>query len=458
MDANAMGPTAVELFWTVPQPDEAGERTADLFDWQAAMATADGLSLYERALDDDGVLTADNYCRIVCELHEDWAVAVDGDVELVSAKHRDAPYGAYTTVNQLADDGGIAHLFNRWHSLGEKPTCRLVTTPGLAGAAQDLATTIQHLRVLRLGHLPLTTDEEHEKPIKDLCRCIRQHTKPERLPDFWSHNSNPREPTDEEKAQAARFLSMLTIDHTRLPRGFVAYAAANKYAKPVVARLRARVEPDAIWQAVHDLMRVRMRAAGPIPREKLSLVLAYKPGTPLPGAADLERADARRIVTMTDIDIAIRMAVANPQGFRPLVPQPRLSRLSVKMTAGQCGDISIERAEELHREYRDYWRHRLSGDPTARAEQARLRRRLHRVSDEAAAATHAPIIQGRALWQELQQRVDALPEETLPVGMDTDLLLGGVCDLASECKVWFSERFDVEGEIMRLRRLRGDAS
>lgn len=51
MDANATGPTAVELFWTVPQPDDAGAQTADLFDWQAAMATADGLSLYETALD-----------------------------------------------------------------------------------------------------------------------------------------------------------------------------------------------------------------------------------------------------------------------------------------------------------------------------------------------------------------------------------------------------------------------
>ncbi|MFG3022525.1 hypothetical protein ACGFZQ_28910 [Streptomyces sp. NPDC048254] len=458
MDANATGPTAVELFWTVPQPDDAGAQTADLFDWQAAMATADGLSLYETALDSDGLLAADNTCRIVCERHEDWAVVVDDDVELVSAKHRDAPYGAYTTINQLADDGGIAHLFNRWHTLGEKPTCRLVTTPGLSGTAQDLATTIQHLRALRMSGLPLATGEEQQKPIKDLCRCIRQHTKPERLPALWNQNSNPREPTEEEQAQVARFLSMLVIDHTRLPRGFVAYAAANMYAKPVLERLRTQAAPDPVWQAVHDLMRVRMRAAGPIPRGKLPAVLAYKPGTPLPSTADLERADVSRIVAMTDIDIAIRTAIAHPRGFQPLVPQPRLSHLSVKMNAGHCGDNSIERAEELHREYRDYWRQRLSGDPAARAEQARLRRRLHRVSDEAAAAASNPTIQGRALWRELQRRVDDLPEEALPVGMDADLVLGGICDLTSECKVWFSERFDVEGEIARLRTQRGDAS
>ncbi|WP_326725373.1 hypothetical protein OHT59_44330 [Streptomyces sp. NBC_00243] len=456
MDANATGPTAVELFWTVPQPDAAGERTADLFDWQAAMATADGLSLYETALNDDGSLAADHYCRVVCELHEDWAVAVDDDVELVSAKHRDAPYGAYTTVNQLANDGGIAHLFNRWHALGEKPTCRLVTTPGLADAAQDLATAIGHLRTLRLSHRPLTLNEEHEKPIKDLCKYIRQHTSVDRLPESWTQNSNPKEPTAKERDQVARFLSMLTLDHTRLPRGFVAYAAANMYAKPVLERLGAQAEAEAVWQAVHDLMRVRMRAAGPMPRGGLPLVLAYKPETPLPSAADLERADVGRIITMPDIDFAVRMAIANPQGFRPLAPQPRLTRLSVKMKAGQCGEISIERAEELHRDYRDYWRHRMSGDPTARAEQAKLRRRLYRLSDEA--AEKFPVIRGKELWRELQRRIDDFPEDALPVGMDADLLLGGVCDLTRECKVWFSKSFDVDAEIERLRSLQQGAS
>jgi hypothetical protein len=57
-------------------------------------------------------------------------------------------------------------------------------------------------------------------------------------------------------------------------RGFVAYAAANMYAKPVLERFRTQVAPDPVWQAVHDLMRVRMRAVGPMPRGKLPAVLA----------------------------------------------------------------------------------------------------------------------------------------------------------------------------------------
>ncbi|RPK84311.1 hypothetical protein EES47_23630 [Streptomyces sp. ADI98-12] len=99
------------------------------------MATADSLSLYETALDSNGLLAEDNTCRIVCERHEDWAVVVDDDVELVSAKHRDAPYGAYTTVNQLADDGGIAHLFKEGEgddvAVGEVGVGAVVADPPL---------------------------------------------------------------------------------------------------------------------------------------------------------------------------------------------------------------------------------------------------------------------------------------------------------------------------------------
>jgi hypothetical protein len=80
------------------------------------------------------------------------------------------------------------------------------------------------------------------------------------------------------------------------------------------------------------------------------------------------------------------------------------------------------------------------------------------VSDEATAATSNATVQGQALWQEVQRRVDELPEETLPVGMDGDLALGGICDLTSQCKVWFSERFDVDAEITRLRARREEAS
>ncbi|MEU6653009.1 hypothetical protein ABZ904_27135 [Streptomyces sp. NPDC046900] len=116
--------SARQLFFSVPQLDDSGADTLDRYNWQASMAAADGLRLYLDALN-DGRPSQDIDGRIVCEYHEDWA-AVDGDaVELVSAKHRDVTTGPFTTINSLADAGGVAHLFGRWHALNETPSLAL---------------------------------------------------------------------------------------------------------------------------------------------------------------------------------------------------------------------------------------------------------------------------------------------------------------------------------------------
>jgi hypothetical protein len=126
---------------TVP-PDDAGASTADRYDWQAAMAAADGLALYRDALDDTGQLAVGFDGRIVCEHHEDWVAVQGDDAELVSGKHREQAYGAYTTVNQLVSEGGLGHLFGRWHVLYQKPTCRLVTTAGLGPATPKVLSAL----------------------------------------------------------------------------------------------------------------------------------------------------------------------------------------------------------------------------------------------------------------------------------------------------------------------------
>jgi hypothetical protein len=175
-----------------------------------------------------------------------------------------------------------------------------------------------------------------------------------------------------------------------------------------------------------------------------------------------ERDLATRIVTVADIDVALRAALSDPAGYRPLAPIARLTRVAVKMAVGGCADNSIERAEQLRLDYQRYWRARTSGDPAARAVQERLRRSLLRVSDQATDAVNstreAEAAWGARLWQELQARVEAMPAGSWPEDLDADLRLGGICDLANQCKVWFSRGFDVEAELARLRALGGAAS
>jgi hypothetical protein len=202
-----------------------------------------------------------------------------------------------------------------------------------------------------------------------------------------------------------------------------------------------------------------MRASGPTPWGLLPAVLAYRPGLPAPDGAGTERDLAARIVTMTDIDLAVRTAIAHPAGYLPLAPAVRTSRAAIKMAAGRCTDNSIERAEHLRLDYRRYWRGRISGDPAARADQERLRRALLRISDHAttAALATAATIWGPELWSELQARVDMMPAATWPADLDSDLRLGGVCELADRCQVWFSARFDVDAEIAQIRAQRAAA-
>ena len=455
-EIGATGASAAQLVMTEEPEDDAGAETADRYEWQAVMAAADGLALYVQSVDADGRVT-DNESRIVCERHEDWVVLQGQDAELVSAKHKDPAYGAYTTVRKLFDDGGLAHLFRRWLALGAKPTCRLVTTPGLsAGPPQNLEKACEYLRGLRLAGAAVAVSEEHRGVVDDACGTLDR----EKFPADWHEGGFSGDfPGAGHRDQMARFMSVLDIAHGQARRQHTDLAAPAMFAQPVVERLGLQAPAAEIWEAVLSLFRARMRAGGPVPLAALPKVLAYRIGAGAPNVEEIERSLIARIITMQDIDVAIRVAVRNPGGYRPLPRLERASRVAVKMAVGTCTDNSIERAEQLRADYQEYWSERMAIDTGARVERARLRRTLLRVSDEATAAVGGiAAADGPALWAELQRRLQVLPRTQFPGDMDADLLLGGVCELSNHCQVWFSERFDVEAARASLRAETGDGS
>lgn len=440
---------------TTKPTDDAGARTYDQFDWQAAMASADGLRLYLDNLGEDGVL-APRDCRVLCEYHEDWVALDEEDAELVSAKHPGTSFGAYTTMNALVNEGGIGHLFERWKSMHGKPACRLVTTGGLApGPPQGLSAAAEAMRMQRLAGSPLDTDGDHKEIITSFAREVLKRGRPKSK----NQPSPPvPEPTDDDRKEVASFLSGLTLQCSQPARTYIAYAAPGMYVAPVLTRLGIQVPAESIWEAVLSLFRARMRAAGPRPTGGLPEVISVRPDSRTPTPLEAERRLTDRIVTLADIDAAIRTAVAYPEGYRPLARLPRSTRLAVKMSVGGCSDNSIERAEQLRIDYQDYWRSKANDEPTSRVEQSRLRRLLLKMSDVATSTSRASSGPwGSRFWEELQDLLSKLPVETLPDEMDEDLLLGGVADLANRCQVWFSNGFDVEEEIARLRALRGAA-
>ncbi|PRY33793.1 hypothetical protein CLV43_119103 [Umezawaea tangerina] len=419
------------------------------------MAAADSLALYLRSLDDQGRLPHDCDGRVLCEWQEDWVLLEGDDAELVSGKHRDPSVSAFTTVNKLADEGGLAHLFERWSVLDETPLCRLVTTGGIAaGDPQDVLAACDYFRQMRLSGVAITVTDDHRNVVDKLRESIaRYHSA---VKSRWKGTGGSAPVSkDKQCTEVARFLSMLRLDHGKPQRAHIEYAAPSMFAQPVLDRLAMSGRVAVVWEAVVRLFRARMRAKGPIPSAALPAVMAYRVGASVPTANDVERDLAARIVTMSDIDIAIRTALAMPAGYEPVQRVPLTTRLAVKMNTGGCSDNAVERAEHLRMEYQDYWRDRISGDALARVEQRGFERRLLRINDE---ANDSVSVAGGVLWRRLQQRMDELPSDSLPAGMDADLALGGLCEWANRCKVWFGQRFDVDAVIARLRAEREAAS
>lgn len=421
------------------------------------MAAADGLRLLFDALDGSGQILSDDTRRIICELHEDWAACDGDDVELVSAKHREPSYGAYTTIEKLLTDGGLVHLFGRWCALKETPTCRLVTTAGLgSGPAQDLEKATTWLRAQRASGTNLSTDTNHGSVITEFARGLLRH--PSGLPAEWrdSTGANPTTPSEAQRRQTARFLSVLSLDHGRPRRVHVPYAAPSMYAKPVLVRMgHPNIPPEAAWAAVLGLFRERMRAAGPLPHGGLPAVLAYRRGT-LPESTAAERQLAARIVYMSEISLAVRVAISHPKGYIPIRRHTPGNRMAIKMEVGTCADNTIERADQLRKDYVEHWRTRIGIDHTARAERDQMRRALLRISDDATAiVSRQPEPWGPQFWRELQAQLDRHGAEWWPSAMETDLRLGGICDLANRCQVWFSQKFDIDAELARRREGQG---
>jgi hypothetical protein len=451
--------TARRAVLSAEPQDDAGAETADRYEWQAAMAAADALSLYRDTIE-NGRSVASSDAGIVCEHHEDWVVVVAGEAELVSGKHRDPSVAVFTTVNQLLGDGGLAHLFGRWHAIGELPYCRLVTTAGLGrGEVQELSEAARVLRDLANEGQMLLASSAHEAIIAQFAKGLQRT--PKFLPAAWraAIDAGIEDPPGEQLEQACRFLSMLRIDEARPPRTYVSDAAPSMYCAPVLRALgRDALLAVSVWEAVMALFRARMRAAGPTPRGALPYIQAGQ--ARLTTAALAQRELAARTVTIADLDFTIRKAISNQAGYLPLIPPPRVTRLGIKMEEGQCADNSIERAEQLRSDYLGYWSERGSGDPLARSVQRRLRRALLGISDDATTAiidSGAPL-RGPDLWRDIKARVEAMPPGEWPEDLDADLRLGGICDLTAQCLVWFGERFDIAARLPAARARQGEAS
>jgi len=372
--------------------------------------------------------------EVICEHHEDWALSDGHAVEIVSGKHKETEVGAFTTIRSLLVDGGVLHLLDRWLALGRTPSCRLVTTAGVADDARDL---IETAKAFADG---MPDGEGYDAIMERFGRAVA------RARTAKAGSGSDEEPgrgpgtLSEDRATLAAFLRVLRVEDSKPARGYVALLAVPAYARPVAVRMRVPGAEAAVWTAVLSLVRERMRAAGPLRRSHLPTVL---------GARD-EPGHEARTITLGDIAVAVRVAIDNQAGLRPLPRRIRTSKVAIKMTEGGCSDNTVERAEALRRQYRQHWRD-VQAIPSMDPAQRRVENTLLRVIDEATEAVRVTGQKwGRVLWWEVQTRLDDIAAADRAHGLDADLLLGGVSELSNECRAWFSDAFDVEAEANRL--------
>jgi len=400
--------------------DDAGAETADRYEWQAMMATADVLSAYFQSLNEAGALTARADFTAICEHHEDWALISGDESEIVSAKHREASAPPFSTLRDLLVDGGVLHLLERWQTLNRTPSCRLVTTGGLSRNAARVANASE-----RLHRDPEIADDGLTSLLADLCQAI----------------ATLRPGAEYRPPDLAAFLISLRIQSGEARRDHLPDMAPSRYGAPIADRLGRPEAAGAIWYAVLAMVRQRMRAAGPVRGGALPTVLGE------PHEAD---ALAARTVILRDVDAAIRVALSNVPAYKPLPRLMRANRMAVKMARGGCSDNAIERAEILRLQYRRYWRDRASS-PTLSDPRRQARNTLMRIVDETTEAVRTDTGSwGALLWREVEQRLRAPIADPATQGMDADLLLGGISDLSNNCQVWFTDRFDAAAELRRI--------
>lgn len=440
----------------IPAPDDDGARTADLYQWQASMAAADGLAMLARCLRDDLTLPPGMAGSVICEHHEDWIVRLDDQAEIVSAKHREPHLGPWESITVLVSKGGVGHLFARWILLKREVAARLVSCAGLAnGEAKDLGKCPEFLRRLADGETLSDTETATLKDCVDrLARALMMYRK--ELPSDWQAPSGSKAkqltPPPGLIEAVRAFLKVLAFDTIRPNREFAPHAAPTLYAAPLIEKFGQPASiASVIWGAVVALFEIRMRGRGPASLSGLPQI-----GVGQASQATNELALETKTVALADILVSVRTAIANPGAYMPLARPARVSTLSMKMANGGCSENSITRAERLRLDYSQYRRTRESSVPGSRAERAAIERALLRVADEE--TTKVRTASGRwgtTLWSSLSDRLDdhvLLPTDP---NLDGELALGCICDLTARCQVWFSSGFDVAAAVAAEKSSRG---
>lgn len=458
---------ADDVFHTTPPREDAGSNTLNRFFFQTRAATRDALALYAAHLETIGAGQEPPPLRIVCERHEDYAVLRGSEVELVSVKHRDLNRGVWTLTNSITD-GGIAHLYRNWCDLGRLPTCRLVTNSDFSSASsKDL---IEVCGFSRSGTAP-PPGSERDKTLSavatEIAAKLIQHRKKTHL---TAEHLLPGSGTGEIASQPSAalvqrvrdFIGILVLDRNLPARDYFDAAAPEKFVKPVLAKLGAPTSTcRPVWREIHSLICSRMEDDGETKWGGLAqLVQALHNGA---GDPALHTQAARRTLTTARIGEGIQQIIAasSPLAYLSVPDEPPRTKLEAKMRRGGC-DANMTSGAAM---VMNYWRRQrgafLDDSPGQHCELEMLRMDLQSAVQDVSRAVVSKTSEGEQYGAELWSSIRTIdPEQVVftPFKLDRHSLAGAVAELADDCLVWFSPRFDAKQAVEldaeeRLREL-----
>lgn len=391
-----------------PPPDEAGALTAAWYRFQAELAAQMCLAM----------LAGEAVEQVVCEWHEDYVVVYRDDrSELVSVKHRELGQKPWT-LKQLCNEGGLAHLFDRWLAAGGRARCRLQTNDGLrtgAGEPAELkkccaeagrAALAPWVAKLKANLVRESHGVVDDKVIIDFLLDLRIEDGVPRRTDIRAHNLQEVVPPA---------LERLKRHPTEGPRIYDAVVAEVEAA----SRLDGRAE---VLQLFADPARLDVASEH---RVRLA-------------AKTLDRARLLRAIVKEERR-GLLLEMAGSAG--------RESVLVKKLKAGAVGPTGINNARNLFHNWRGHVAAWQADLPGASAEfddvQARVLMLAHSVENQVRKpGEEYGTTMYDALLASLQSRRIAVPGTS---SSDPALLLGCAMHLTEECEIWWSDEFELEG-------------
>jgi hypothetical protein len=395
-----------ELLAASEPADDSGAQTQSRFRYQheCTARSCVGMLLPDRPV-----------ASVVCEEHEDFIVIyTDGRIELVSVKHREASRGPWSFA-VLCSEGGVKHLYQRWLETGRRALCRVMTNAGLKTGALEA------------------------QQLVDAC----QSRESERIEPFLAKLATALDSKERERVR--EFAMVLSVEADLPSREHIAAVNVRAFYWPALKELNlVQTLAEPYYERVLALI---ARANRDHIGERLDLREALLDPGRFNEAAARNRRIKRRTITSEDMFDALH-PLTQPESslvaVDPDAPAPPPSRLQRKLLAGGLGPTTIASAVQLRTRWYAFESARRAnvpgGDPAFEA--LRLCVAQLASASESRVGSSAPY--GKAMHLDLIETVttDRLPAG-VPFALDDQLLQGLVFQLTDECKVWFSEAFEL---------------